>query len=434
MSNTIRNIKGTFDILPLPSSTGSAHSDGVWTWQFVEQRFAEIVRLFGFKEIRTPILEPTELIARGIGQLTDIVTKEMFAFEREGVHYVLRPEVTAPVIRAYLQHHMSQQGGVQKLYYMGPCFRAEQPQKGRYRQFHQFGCELIGSDSVYADVEVISAMMQVYASFNLPNTKLLINTLGDEESRPKYKEALQSYFKKYENDLSEVSKARLEKNPLRILDTKIEKEQALLPAAPKLIEYISSSSRDKYEQLKELLTAVGIAYVEDPLLVRGLDYYTETAFELVSEDVGSQSALGGGGRYDLLAQEIGSKKPVPAVGFACGIDRLLIALEAAKTAIPAEPTLDVFIVGLGEKALVWALESAHKLRNEGLRVGFDLKGRSMKAQMKEANRQKSQYVVIVGDNELESERAIVKNMEESVQEEVQFSALIDYFTRSIVAG
>ena len=433
MATRIRNIKGTFDILPAPASSGDSHTDAVWTWKFVERRFMEIVERCGFREIRTPIIEPTELIARGVGQLTDIVSKEMFSFEREGTQYVLRPEITAPVIRAYLQHHLSQQGGVQKLYYIGPCFRAEQPQKGRYRQFHQFGCELIGAESVYADVEVITAMMDVYASFNLSNVKLLINSLGDEHSRPRYKEALQSYFLPYQNDLSEVSKVRLEKNPLRILDTKIEKERALLESAPKLIDFIDADSKNKYEQLKELLSLAGISYVEDPFLVRGLDYYTQTAFELVSDDLGAQSALGGGGRYDLLAQEIGSKTPVPAVGFACGIERLLIALHASQTKIPKSPGLDVYIIGLGEYAQKWALKTTRQMRNAHLVVSYDLKGRSLKAQMKEANKMASQYVVIVGEDELESGIAVVKNMEKSEQEEVHFGDLIDYFTRSIPA-
>ena len=434
MSKVIKNIKGTFDILPTAISSDAVHDDTTWTWQYIEKKIMDVLDLFGFKQIRTPILEPTELIARGVGQLTDIVSKEMYSFEREGTSYVLRPEVTAPVMRAYLQHHLSQQGGTQKLYYIGPCFRAERPQKGRYRQFHQFGCELIGTDSVYADVEVIAAMMQVYESFNLPNMKLLVNSLGDETSRPKYKEALQSYFERYKDDLSEVSKKRLEKNPLRILDTKIEKERELLVNAPKLIDYIDVDSKAHFEQLKERLTLLGIDYVEDPFLVRGLDYYTRTAFELISDDIGAQSALGGGGRYDLLALEVGSKAPVPAVGFACGIERMLIALKEAGAQIPDEAPLDVFVVGLGAEAQKWGLVMVQKMRVAKLKVSYDLRGKSLKAQMKEAHRLRSQHVVIVGDNELQVECAVVKNMGTGDQEEVQFGDLIDYFTRSVPTG
>ncbi|MBX2822868.1 MAG: histidine--tRNA ligase [Rhodothermaceae bacterium] len=433
MSKVIRNIKGTFDILPVNVSSDAAHEDTIWTWQYIEKNIRDILELSGFKEIRTPLLEPTELIARGIGQLTDIVSKEMYAFEREGTHYVLRPEVTAPVMRAYLQHHLAQQGGIQKLYYFGPCFRAERPQKGRYRQFHQFGCELIGTDSVYADVEVIATMMHVYSAFNLPNMKLLINSLGDETSRPRYKEALRSYFSKYESDLTETSKTRLEKNPLRILDTKVEKERVLLESAPKLIDYIDSDSKDQYVQLKGLLTEMGIEYVEDPFLVRGLDYYTKTAFELVSDDLGAQSALGGGGRYDLLSMEVGSKSPVPAVGFASGIERLLIALREAGTEIPEESPMDVFVVGLGEEAQKWSMLMAQKMREAKVKASYDLRGKSMKVQMKEAHRLRSQFVVIVGEDELTSKKAIVKNMETGDQQEVHFNDLVDYFTPSVAA-
>ena len=433
MSKSIQNITGTFDVLPTVSSTDAAHDDTIWRWKFVEGRIHEIFYLYDFKEIRTPLLEPTELVARGIGQLTDIVSKEMFAFERDDTSYVLRPEVTAPVMRAYLQHHLAQQGGSQKLYYVGPCFRAERPQKGRYRQFHQFGCEIIGSDSVYADVEVIHSMMHVYASFGLKNMKLRINSLGNEESRPQYKEALQTYFLKYESELSETSKTRLEKNPLRILDTKNEKERKLLEGAPLLVDYIDAESRDQYEQLKSLLGDLKVKYVEDPFLVRGLDYYTRTAFELESDDLGAQSALAGGGRYDLLAMEIGSKKPVPAVGFAAGIERLLIALHEAGTEFPKEPVPDIYIVGLGGEAQKWSLLMAQTLRAEGHRVSYDLKGRSLKAQMREANRANASFVVIVGEDELLNEKAVVKDMTASSQEEVAFDILVGYFNRHVLA-
>lgn len=433
MSKAIRNITGTFDVLPMVSSTDAAHEDTVWKWQVVESRINEIMGLYDFKEIRTPILEPTELIARGIGQLTDIVSKEMFAFERDDTSYVLRPEVTAPVMRAYLQHHMVQQGGTQKLYYVGPCFRAERPQKGRYRQFHQFGCEVIGADSIYADVEVIQVMMSVYASFGIKNMKLRINSLGDEESRPRYKDVLRAYFDRYKGDLTEVSLARLENNPLRILDTKNEKEQKLLDGAPLLVDYIDDESRAQYDTLKDMLTSLGIAFVEDPFLVRGLDYYTRTAFELESDDLGAQSALAGGGRYDLLAMEIGSKNPVPAVGFAAGMERLLIALRESNAEFPPEPVPDVFIVALGDAAQHWTVLTAQKLREAGKSVSYDLRGRSLKAQMREANRSNVSYVIIVGEDELQKKIAVVKDMKASSQEDVAFNGLIDYFKQAVPA-
>ena len=389
---------------------------------------------YNVQEIRTPILEPTQLIARGVGQLTDIVTKEMFAFEREGTHYVLRPEVTAPVMRAYLEHHLAQRGGVQKLYYIGPCFRAEQPQKGRYRQFHQFGIELIGSPDARADAETIACMIDCYRALGLERMTLRLNTLGDAESRPRYKTALQEYFEPYKNDLSETSRQRLATNPLRILDTKDERERRLLDEAPRLSDYVDADSRAHYEETKSLLDELGIDYEEDPFLVRGLDYYTRTAFELESPDLGAQSALGGGGRYDLLAQDVGSKQPVPAVGFAAGMERLFLALQAQDTALPGAPQPDVFLAALGDDAMRWVFAKARRLRDAGLHVALDLKGRSLKAQMKDANRQNARYTVIVGDDEIAAGRVQVRDMASSEQVEVAFDDLATYLKGHTVAA
>lgn len=410
MSKTFQNIKGTFDILPESSTSDGTNIAGSATWQHVEGAIRDVMARFNVEEIRTPIFEETELIARGVGQLTDIVSKEMFAFERGDTHYVLRPEITAPVMRAYLQHHLDQRGGVQKLYYMGPCFRAERPQKGRYRQFHQFGCEVIGTDDARADAEVISLMMAVYETLGLSGMELRINTLGDAESRPRYKEALKAYLAPYRDDLSETSRNRLETNPLRILDTKDERERTLLTEAPKLIDFIDDESRKHHDEVKSLLDDIGVAYEEDPFLVRGLDYYTRTAFELESRDLGAQSALAGGGRYDLLSLEIGSKRPVPAVGFAAGMERLFLALDAQSVTLPGAPRPDLFMVALGDEAARWIFRRAQELRRGGLHVGLDLKGRSMKAQMREANRQNAPFAAIIGDDELQSGVVQVKDM------------------------
>ncbi len=426
MKTTFQNIKGTFDILPDRSSLGGAEGAGSATWQYVEATIREVMRRFAYEEIRTPILEPTELIARGIGQSTDIVSKEMFAFERGNTHYVLRPEITAPVIRAYLQHHMGQSGGVQKLYYIGPCFRAERPQKGRYRQFHQFGVEAIGSDDARADAEVIALMMAVYHALGVETSRLRLNSLGDEHSRPRYKEALRQYLEPYRNDLTETSRQRLERNPLRILDTKNEKERRLLDGAPLLIDAIDDESRQHYEDLKAFLDDLGIAFEEDPYLVRGLDYYTRTAFELESASLGAQDALAGGGRYDLLAQDLGSKQRVPAVGFAAGLERLILALAAQGVELPQTPPLDAFLVALGDEATRWAFHQAQGLREAGLRVSLDLKGRSMKAQMRAANRQKARFTVIVGKDELAAHQVQVKDMESGEQVAVSFDVLTNY--------
>lgn len=418
-----QTIKGTFDVLPEGREADGAHAVGSAAWAAVEATIRDVLQRSNAEEIRTPILEPTELIARGIGQLTDIVSKEMFAFERGDTSYVLRPEVTAPVMRAYLQHHLDQRGGVQKLYYMGPCFRAENPQKGRYRQFHQFGCEVIGSEEPRADAEAIAMMMAVYDAFGIDETRLRLNTLGDAQSRPRYAEALRAYLAPHLGRLSPTSQARLEANPLRILDTKDPGERALLAEAPRLFDYVDDASRVHYEAAKHLLDDLGIAYEEDPFLVRGLDYYTRTAFELESPRLGAQSALAGGGRYDLLALELGSSTPVPAVGFAAGLERLFIALAAQGASLPEAPGADAFVVALGEEAERPAFALAQRLRAAGLRVGLDLKGRSMKAQMREANRQRARYAVILGKDELAAGVAQVKELATGAQEAVVLSAL-----------
>lgn len=426
MARTFQNIKGTFDILPDASSTDGATIPGSAAWQHVESVVREVMQRFNLEEIRTPILEETELVARGLGQLSDVVSKEMFSFERGDTSYVLRPEVTAPVMRAYLQHRLDQRGGVQKLFYIGPCFRAERPQKGRYRQFHQFGCEIIGADDPRADAETIALMLAVYDALGVQNTDLRINTLGDAESRPRYRQALQEYFRPYAARLNETSRKRLETNPLRILDTKDERERELVEGAPRLIDYVSTESRAKYEEVKAYLDALGIAYREDFFLVRGLDYYTHTAFELESPDLGAQSALAGGGRYDLLAMEIGAKEPVPAVGFAAGMERLFLALHAQGVELPGSAEPDVFMVALGDDATRWAFQRAHELRADGLCVGLDLKGRSMKAQMREANRQRARYAVIVGKDELEAGIVQLKEMQTGEQVQVPGSRIAEH--------
>ena len=384
------------------------------------------MRRFAFQEIRTPVLEPLALIARGVGETTDVVTKEMFSFSRGKTQYVLRPEMTAPVMRAFIQHHMDQRPGEQRLYYMGPCFRAERPQKGRYRQFHQFGAEIVGASDARADAEIIACALEVYDALGLSQTTLRISTLGDAASRLRYSEALRAYFTPLRKQLSVTSQRRLHTNPLRILDTKLNFERALLQGAPRLIDYVDTESRAHHDAVLALLESVGISFVEDPFLVRGLDYYTRTAFEIDSCDIGAQSALAGGGRYDLLSESVGSTKPVPAAGFAGGMERLLLALDAKGAPWPDGSALDVFLIGLGEAASREVFVLAHRLRRAGLRVTHSLHGRSMKAQMRTAHRLKVGHCVIVGDQELASGRAQIKDMRQSTQEGVPFDALPDY--------
>jgi histidyl-tRNA synthetase len=429
VSTPFQTIKGTFDILPdAYRDDGGSRIASSAEWRAVEATVRDVMRRHNFEEIRTPVLEPTELVARGVGEATDIVAKEMFAFERSGTRYVLRPEVTAPVMRSFLQHHLEQRGGVQKLFYIGPCFRAEQPQKGRYRQFHQFGIEVLGTDDARADAETIAVMLAVYRALGIEDVELRLNTLGMPDTRSAYVDRLRSYFEDYADELSETSRRRLETNPLRILDTKVPHEKELVRDAPQLIDFVSDESRAHYDRVKGLLDDLGVDYTEDPYLVRGLDYYTRTTFELEGSALGAQSALAGGGRYDRLAEAIGSDRAVPAVGFAAGMERLFLALDAAGVDLPGAAAPDVFIAAIGEEAEDWVFQNAQALRDAGLHVAIDLKGRSLKAQMKEANRQAAPYTIIIGGNELEAGAAEVKEMASGDQVEVPFDALADWLT------
>lgn len=403
---------GMVDILPGESER----------WQYLEGLVREVARRFHFREIRTPVMEPTEMIARGVGQLTDIVSKEMFAFDRGDDHYVLRPEGTASVCRAYIQHRLDQRGGAQRLFYIGPMFRAERPQKGRQRQFHQFGAEILGSSDPLADAEVIAFMAEVYRLAGIANTTLRINSVGDPESRHAYKEALIAYFKPFEAQLSEVSRTRLQNNPMRILDSKEPEDQALVADAPSIIDYLNDDCLDHYAKVKRHLEALGIPYVEDHRLVRGLDYYTKTAFELTSPDLGSQDALGGGGRYDLLVEELGGQ-PTAAVGFASGMERFMIACEALGIGLGSDPTTDVYIACHGDSARAWAVMAAQELRNAGVSTLYDTSGRSVKAQMKEANREGAKWTIVVGESELEKGEFVLRNMQVSEEQSLPFVSI-----------
>lgn len=412
---------GMVDILP---------EDAV-KWQFIEQIIRKTARKFHFSEIRTPVMEQTGLIARGVGELTDIVSKEMFAFNRGEDQYVLRPEGTAPVARAFVEHRLDQRGGVQKLFYIGPMFRAERPQKGRQRQFHQFGAELLGSAMPVADAEIIAFMIDIYTQIGIKNITLKVNSVGDPESRKAYKEALIAYFTPYKNKLSEISQVRLKTNPMRILDSKEIEDQMLIENAPLISAYLTDESRAHFEQVLRYLDDLGIGYEVTPRLVRGLDYYTKTAFELVSPDLGSQDALGGGGRYDLLIEEIGGPATA-AVGFASGIERLIIACDALGIDLGSAPGLDVYIVTRGEPAINWAISKLPELRNAGLSASMDFAGRSIKAQMKEANRESARYAIIVGDTELETGNFTLRDMAKSEEDSLPFDQIlkkIGQFTR-----
>ncbi|MAL16959.1 MAG: histidine--tRNA ligase [Balneola sp.] len=412
---------GMVDILPDESPK----------WRALEQIIHEEAAKFNFEEIRTPIMEQTELIVRGIGQLTDIVSKEIFAFKKGDSHYVLRPELTAPVVRAFVEHHMQQRGGSQKLYYIGPMFRAEKPQKGRQRQFHQFGVEIIGSDDPVADVECISFMMQIYKRIGIKNFELKLNSVGDPESREAYKEALRDFLKPNLDKMSELSQKRFEKNPMRILDSKEEEDQEFIKKAPVIQDYLNDESKEHFERVTNYLSELGIDYTLDPYLVRGMDYYTRTAFELTSPDLGSQDALAGGGRYDLLVEEIGGQD-TPAVGFAAGMERLMIACEELDINLAEEKSVDVYFVTLGDEARNWALSHLPKVREAGLSATMDYMSRSMKAQMKDANRENALYTIIVGGNELQEGKFTLRNMKESEEASLEFEAIVEKLTQKLL--
>lgn len=393
-------------------------------WQALEELIRKEAKRFNFSEIRTPIMEQTELITRGVGQQTDIVSKEIFSFERGEDNYVLRPECTAPVARAYSQHHMDQWGGTQKLFYIGPMFRAERPQKGRQRQFHQFGVEIMGSDDALADLEAISFMMHIMEKIGIKNTRLRVNSIGDPESRERYIAALREWFEPKRDQLSEVSAERLDKNPLRILDSKEEEDQPLIEKAPRINDYLDKDAEEHFEQVLSYLELSGISYDVDPLLVRGLDYYTRTAFELTSPDLGAQDALAGGGRYDLLVEELGGPS-TPAVGFAAGMERLLIACEELGIDIGEAHRPDLYLVTLGEEARQWAVKTLPVLRAEGFSVTMEYSGRSMKAQMKDANRENARFALIAGSNELETGRFTLRDMAESEEESLSLDEIVE---------
>ncbi|MET3574679.1 histidine--tRNA ligase [Bhargavaea ullalensis] len=405
--------RGTKDLLP-----GETES-----WQAVESLIRETCRLYRYEEIRTPVFEQTELFTRSVGDTTDIVQKEMYTFEdRGGRSLTLRPEGTAPVVRAFVEHKLfGLPDQPVKLYYMGPMFRYERQQAGRYRQFVQFGVEAIGSDSPAIDAEVIALAMDVYRRAGLENLKLVINSLGDKETREAHRDALIRHFEPAIGEFCSDCQKRLEKNPLRILDCKVDRGHPLMETAPALTDYLNESSAKYFAEVKESLDALGIPYEVDPNLVRGLDYYNHTAFEIMStaDGFGAITTLCGGGRYNGLSEEIGGPE-APGIGFAMSIERLLMALEAEGIRLGGEKSPDAFIVALDDRSRLEAVRLLGELRASGIEADMDYLGRKMKAQMKAADRIGAKFVIMIGENELENGAATVKNMEAGTQEPVPF--------------
>ncbi|HWK24340.1 MAG TPA: histidine--tRNA ligase [Ureibacillus sp.] len=411
--------RGTQDILPEQTPK----------WQKVESILRELTRVYRYKEIRTPIFEQTELFQRGVGDTTDIVQKEMYTFDdRGGRSLTLRPEGTASSVRAYVEHKMfGNPDQPVKLSYMGPMFRYERQQAGRYRQFVQFGVEAIGSSDPAIDAEVISLAMDIYQTVGLKDLKLVINSLGDKETRDAHRTALIQHFEPSIGEFCSDCQNRLAKNPLRILDCKKDHDHPLMESAPALTDYLTESSAQYFEQVKKYLDVLGISYVVDPNLVRGLDYYNHTAFEIMStsDGFGAITTLCGGGRYNGLVEDIGGPD-VPGIGFAMSIERLLLALEAEGVELEVEDSLDIYLVAMGDEAKLKSAELISSFRAKGISADMDYVDRKMKAQMKSADRLGAKFVLVIGDSELEENAVNVKEMETGNQEKVPFSELVNY--------
>ncbi len=413
---TIKALRGTRDILP----------EEVGYWQRVEATAREILSRAAYREIRTPIFEETALFERGIGEATDIVGKEMYTFtDRKERSITLRPEGTAGVVRSFIENKLHGQGGVQRLWYTGPMFRYERPQAGRQRQFHQIGVEAIGTADPRADVEVIAIATDILQALGLKNLHLVLNSVGNSEDRQRYRQALVDYLTPYKEELDPDSRDRLTRNPLRILDSKDQRTQEIALSAPKIYEYLGPDSQKHFEQVQTLLTDLGIAYELNHRLVRGLDYYTHTAFEIISDDLGAQATVCGGGRYDGLVQELGGPD-TPAVGWAIGLERLIILLQqldATQTTV-----IDFYVVSRGTAAEHQALKIAQKLRHSGFSVELDLSGSAFGKQFKRADRSGAEVCLILGDEEAANGTVQVKWLKTGQQEAIKQA---DLFSQSL---
>ncbi|MBC2254315.1 histidine--tRNA ligase [Listeria ivanovii] len=409
--------RGTRDILP----------NEVTKWHFLETAFASVCENFQYEEIRTPIFEHTELFERGVGDSTDIVSKEMYTFQDKGGRSLtLRPEGTASVVRAFVEHKLY--GEVSqpiKLYYNEPMFRYERPQGGRQRQFTQMGIEAIGSDDPAIDVEVISLAMAFFTRIGLRNIKLVINSLGDKESRLRHREALVSHFEPHIDEFCAECQVRLHKNPLRILDCKKDHDNPLIQSAPSILAYLNEKSIAYFDNVQTYLNALEIPFEIDPTMVRGLDYYNHTTFEIMSEEegFGAKTTLCGGGRYHGLVKEFGGPD-TPGIGFGIGVERILLALEKAKVLIPVKKPLEVYVIAAQPEAELKAVTLVNKLRENRISAEKDYLKRKLKAQLKDANRKNAVYTIILGEEELETGKYQLKNMETGEQESIFEDSLI----------
>lgn len=423
----IKAPRGTQDILPKEAQR----------WQYVENKIKGICEKFHFEEIRTPVFEHTEVFSRGVGDSTDIVQKEMYTFEdRGGRSLTLRPEGTAAVTRAFVENKLyGEPNQPVKLYYFAQMFRYERPQQGRMRQLNQFGVEVLGSSDPAVDAEVIDLAMTVYKQLGLSSLKLVINSLGDTESRTNYREALIKHFTPHKEELCKDCQARLEQNPMRILDCKVDRDHPSMKTAPSILDYLNEESRTYFEQVKRYLEIMGISYEVDPNLVRGLDYYNHTAFEIMSEaeGFGAITTLAGGGRYNGLVQQLGGPD-TPGIGFGMGIERLLMALEAEGVELSIDDELDCFLVSVGDATKNEAVRIIHELRMNGVQVDQDYQGRKIKAQFKAADRYKAKYVLVLDEDELQKQVINVKEMATGEQVEVPLNLLIQTMKDKLQGG
>jgi histidyl-tRNA synthetase len=401
----IQKPKGTLDILPKIA----------FKRQYLEKVIRNVFSLYNYKEVKTPTFEKTELFKRSIGEETDIVSKEMYSFEND--KYTLKPEMTAPVVRAYLENSLYNISPLQKLFYIDRMYRHENPQAGRYREFTQFGAEAIGSESYTIDVEMITLGIHILNEFSLKNVKVKINNIGDLSERVQFIDSFRKFLENYRNKLSKDSIKRIDTNPLRILDSKIPEDIEILDKAPVLFNYLTEDSKSHFKKVQDGLKNNGIDFLIDHKLVRGLDYYSSTTFEIISEDLGAQNAIFGGGRYDKLIENLGGK-PTPAIGFAAGLERLIMVLEKSNFPFPDEKPVDIYIVLAGENVIEFVSSFMYSLRNAGLSCESDFLQRSVKSQMKEADKLKAEFVIVIGENEISSQKAKLKNMKSGDETEI----------------
>ncbi len=413
--------RGTEDVLPRDS----------YRWQFVEDIFRDEARTYGYKEMRTPVFEHTNLFERGVGDTTDVVQKEMYTFLTKGGDSItLRPEGTAGAARAFLEHGLHNDPLPVKVYYLTSCYRYEKPQAGRLREFHQFGMECYGTKHPAADAEMITAAATVIERLGLKNIRLEINSIGCPACRAEYHKALTEYFSQYRDELCEDCKGRLDRNPMRLLDCKMPRDHEIAQGAPSVLEYLCDECREHFDSVKEHLDAAGIEYIVNPTIVRGLDYYTKTVFEFISGDIGAQATICAGGRYDGLIEDLGGN-PMPALGFAAGIERLLMTMDAQGVEIPSPSPCDIYVASMGDNAHKKAGELCLALRKAGMYAEFDVVGRGLKAQMKYANKLGARFSIVLGDDELAGGIGKLKAMDSGEQTDIPLDT--ESFVREFIA-